>query len=557
MAFFEFNIAMSGLFAAQRGLSVTSNNITNANTKGYSRQVLGQQADTPLSGIGVGMTGTGVATTNVSRVRDSYLDNKLWSQSDRLGEYNIKVAQNSIIEGVFGEPSDSGFTTVFNNMFTSIDSLSQSPSSGETKAALKQNMISYTKYYNSIATSLSNYQQDLNYELKAKVDEINTLAGRIQSLNSQVFQAEIHGDEANNFRDERDLCVDRLSELINVEAKETEINRDGKTFKTFSVKVAGQSLVDHTTLRELDITVRADGDKLNAEDLDGLYDVVWKDGLEFDMSDSNMSGELKGIIDMRDGCGVNGEVSYNGIPYYIKRMDEYVREFAKTMNEEYSKDSEGYIHVTGPGIDFIKKEDDGSTTYYKLVDGKKEVITPTAPATSIDYQVKYQLFTYSDGTSKAAPEENPDLKNNDYSKMTAANLSISKQIYDDKIRTTYGHDPLASNDTNPDPSDTSFLLNLSSQKNNKDMFKEGDPKDYMVAIFSELGISAQEAQMHQSTQTSVTNNIKNQRLSVSQVETTEEFTNLIKYQQAYQAAAKIMNVIDGIYDTTIFKLGNF
>ena len=76
MAFFELNIAMSGLFAAQRGLQVTSNNITNASTKGYSRQVLSQKADTPLTGLGVGMTGTGVATTGVNRLRNSYLDTK-------------------------------------------------------------------------------------------------------------------------------------------------------------------------------------------------------------------------------------------------------------------------------------------------------------------------------------------------------------------------------------------------------------------------------------------------------------------------------------------------
>ncbi len=102
MAFFEFNIAMSGLFAAQRGLQVTSNNITNATTTGYSRQQLSQTASTPLSGIGVGMTGTGVSTTGITRVRDSYIDSKLWTQSAKLGEYNIKVTQNSLIEGVFG-----------------------------------------------------------------------------------------------------------------------------------------------------------------------------------------------------------------------------------------------------------------------------------------------------------------------------------------------------------------------------------------------------------------------------------------------------------------------
>ena len=89
------------------------------------------------------------------------------------------------------------------------------------------------------------------------------------------------------------------------------------------------------------------------------------------------------------------------------------------------------------------------------------------------------------------------------------------------------------------------------------MFKEGDPKDYMVAIFAELGINAKEVEMYQTTQTSVVQNLTNQRLSVSQVDTSEEFAYLIQYQQAYQASAKVMTTIDKIYETTIFKLGNF
>lgn len=81
MAFFEFNVAMTGLFAAQRGLQVTSNNITNASTQGYSRQKLSQQAGMPLGGLSVGMIGTGVVTTGINRIRDSFIDNKIWTLS--------------------------------------------------------------------------------------------------------------------------------------------------------------------------------------------------------------------------------------------------------------------------------------------------------------------------------------------------------------------------------------------------------------------------------------------------------------------------------------------
>lgn len=639
MAFFEFNIAMSGLFAAQKGLQVTSNNITNATTKGYSRQQLSQQASTPLSGIGVGMVGTGVSTTGITRVRDAYVDSKLWTQNAKLGEYNIKVTQNSLVESVFGEPSESGFTAVFNNVFDAMSDLSKNPSSGEAKVALREELISFTKYYNNISTSLKQYQQDLNYDLKATVKEINTLATRIQSLNKQIFESEIYGDDANTFRDERDLCIDRLSQIANVEVTEYEEEINGHTVQKFKVRLAGQTLVDHTNLNTLSVEVRGQiekdidkkverlceiykelqdpnlaattedklkaekdeiykelqefdniveingnnitykrdgrivealivdangnatsqkvyGGKLNEEDIDDIYDIVWSTGNPFDMTNENLSGELKGIIDMRDGGGTGSDVTYNGIPYYIKRMDNYVREFAKAMNEQYSKDENGYIEIDAltigtNKISFVEKDDNGNVV--ACYDENKNKLTLTndeLKTVEEGYTTKYKLFTYNTGNAQGVPATGDDILGNDYSKLTAENFSISEELYSDisNMRTTYDES---------NPSDTSFLLELLAQKNNKHMFKEGDPKEYMIAIFSELGINAKEAQMYQSTQSAVTTAIENQRLSKSQVDTTEEFTNLIKYQQAYQAAAKIMNTIDGIYETTIFKLGNF
>lgn len=572
MAFFELNIAMSGLFAAQRGLQVTSNNISNANTTGYSRQVLSQKASTPLSGIGVGMTGTGVSTTGINRVRDSYIDRKLWSQNPKLGEYNIKVTQNSVVESAFGEPSDTGFTAVLNDLFTGISNLSTEPSSNANKVALKEQMVSFTKYYNNITSTLEKYQQDLNFDLKNTINEVNNLTTRIQSLNEQIMNAEIYGDEASSFRDERDNCIDRLSEIIDIEVQETEYEVEGNTISKLTIKAAGQTLVDHLNSNTLQIEVR--DTKLNAEDAEGLYDIVWSNGTRFDMTDVNMSGELKGIIDMRDGCGTGEANSYSGIPYYIKRLDNYVRQFAKTMNEEYSKTTEGYIQindytVNGKTATLLEKDSSGNMNFYdedkNLIgtikknaagemiltdqDGKDVGLSShEVSALSNGYSTAYALFTYTTGDTSGKPVSAEELT--DYNQMTSTNFSISKELLDDpaSMRTLYDES---------NPSDTSFMLNLLSQKNNKDMFKEGDPKDYMVAIFSELGINAKEAEMYQSTQTSVVQNLTNQRLSVSQVDITEEFTYLIQYQQAYQAAAKVMNTIDGIYETTLFKLGNF
>lgn len=643
MAFFELNIAMSGLFAAQRGLQVTTNNITNASTKGYSRQVLSQKADTPLTGLGVGMTGTGVATTGVNRLRNSYLDTKIWNQNAKLGQYNIKVTQNSIIESVYGEPSDSGYTKVHDGLFSSLSTLSTDPTSNEGKIAVREKIISFSQYYNNIAAALEGYQKDLNLEIKTTVEEINSLGARIQSLNKQIFEAEMYGDEASSFRDERDLCIDRLSQIIDVEASENEVEVNGNTVKRFSVKIAGQPLVDHLSLNVLELQVRGEtegeidrlveqlkgqydalkanpGDstiqskiaklqaqllkvddgvkiatdgtvtftnnkkemitvlsldaageaktttagtgKYNEADVDGLYQITWSNGLDFDMTSNQLSGEIKGLIDMRDGCGTNAEVSYKGIAYYRERMDNYVRTFAKTINEEYSKDEQGRIIIEEltnrtlasgknvASVGYVSHDGDENYTFYDqngneitgLSDEEKKELSGM-------YTTKYKLLSCATEDTKNTPTDGKELVG-DYSAMTANDFTISLEIFSDvsQMRTTYD---------SSNPSDTSFMLNLLAQKDNRGMFKEGTPTDYMIGIFSELGINATEAKMYQSTQESVTNYLGQQRLSVSQVDTNEEFAYLIKYQQAYQAAAKVMNTIDGIYETTIFKLGNF
>lgn len=560
-AFFEMNIAVTGLFAAQRGLAVTSNNINNAATKGYSRQVLDQRAANALPGYGKGMIGTGVDTTQVRRMRDSYLDQKLWGQKDTLGEYKIKNEQNSLIESIFGEPSDAGFTKVFDDLFSSINDLTKLPSEGERQDALRQMAISFTKYYNSASQKLTEYQRDLNFELKSKVEELNNLVTRITSLNDQIYRAELTGDIANTLRDERELCVDRLSQIVNVDAEEIEVTRpDGQKDKQFQIKMNGQVLIDHTFGRLMKVSARPEGDKNNPEDGEGLYDVMWEDGLTFYMNDKDLSGELKGIIDMRDGRGsssftIDGveqdpAVKYKGIPYYINKLNQFVQTFAKNMNEVYNQDKDGKQELT----DFELKN--GTT-----VGGDTKVKVP-----------KYLMFSFTTGNEKTpANIEDLLLKDTDgkvivdadgvaqidYSKITAREFSISADILESgsNIRTNYEHDPLEG--TNPNPSNNDLLLALASQKNNRKMFKDGDPKDFMVSMFSELGINAKEAAMYEKTQTNVITTIENQRLGVSQVDTNEEFINLVKYNQAYQAAAKVLTTIDGIYETTIFKLGSW
>lgn len=682
MAFIEFEIAKTGLFASQRGLQTTMNNITNATTEGYSRRVLEQKAERPIGNIKTGMMGTGVQTLGIKRMRDSYIDQKIWGNSPALGEYNIKVQQNYLLEAAFNEPSDTGFTTIFNTMFNAISNLSINPSSDVDKTNVKEAMVSFSKYYNNISGTLSKCQQDLNFDIKNTVNEINNLSINIRDLNEQITYAEIYGNEASDFRDERDKCLDRLSELINIEVEENEIETKGHIVKRMTVRAAGQVLVDDKVCNTLEVETRgeeerkineelktlkdtidqtqinesvnkiigmskrvqqttddegnvilkftqrngkvvtlynsitkeitsADNGRLNPEDVDGLYDIKWSSGLTFTMSDSNMSGELKGLIDMRDGSGSHGRDvpnqtfnTYNGMPYYINRIDTYVKTFAKTMNEVYGKTDDGrtliepYETTSGHLITSItfdkngeikdyycenckqvltdlgeyrrnpdgslvldangnpipapiyKKDENGNTLYDQngnpIVD--PDALSPQEEKEKFEKEyVPYLLFSYSSGDIEGTPVASRDM---DYANLNAGNFSISYELFEDpsSMKTLYDKE---------NPSDTSFMLKLLEQKDNKQMFKEGDPKDYMIAIFAELGINTNEAEMFQATKNAISLNLDNQRKSVSQVDTSEEFVYLIQYQQAYQASARMMTTIDKIYEITINKMGSW
>lgn len=595
-AFFEFNIAVSGLFAAQHGLNVTSNNINNALTPGYSRQLLYQKASPALGGQSVGMVGTGVTATHIARVRNSYLDMKIWNQNDSLGEYRVKTEQNALIEGVFGEPSDAGFTKIFNDVFKSIDDLSKLPSERERKEAMKQMIKSFTKYFNSASESLKGFQRDLNFEVRAKVDEINMLTTRVESLNREIYQAELGGAIANSLRDDRELCVDRLSQLINVDAKEVqEVGADGKLENHFVIKANGQTLVDHYFSRQLTVETRLTDDKKNPEDADGLYDVRWSDGLPFDMGDSKLSGELKGVIDMRDGRGTASfpdgaggvstpDVTYNGIPYYRSKLDKFSSIFSERMNEIYSKDVDKDIELTldraidppittvppltpstpGPpptrGTSIYKRVDgDGNATYYAK-DGAGNKVPLTVGGNPLNAAQIQSLETASSPRYKLFTCE-PTGPNDNRTPSEAFRLDENIEKDSNYIRTNYAYEIDFTTDpptvTNPNESANDLFLELLQQKDNSKMFNEGDPKDYMISMFSELGINAKEAKMYLKTQENITNVIENQRLAVSQVDLNEEFMNLVKYNQAYQAAAKLINTIDNIYETTIMRLGSF
>jgi flagellar hook-associated protein 1 FlgK len=623
-SFFEFNVATSALFVARGGLDTVSHNVSNASTKGFTRQVVEQRATTPLTfNNGRGMIGTGAEIYGINQIRNFYLDKKYWSESGVLGEYSTKTTHLSAMEQVFNELPETGLNTQFNDFFSRLQVLSESAGEATYRGNLVELGNSMTTFFQNTYETLKKQQRDINSEVKVTVDRINSIGQQIKSLNKQIANYELDGSKANDLRDARASLVDDLSQYVNIEVNETETNLDyaagmypnpedrGKSAKVFSVMINGNDFVKGDEINLLECRERKALDDAgkpvslyyNPEDNAGLYDIYWKgSNSKFDMYHPDLSGNLRGLIDTRDGNNENyianastnsydpatgklvldlpagsridlsaggGKISvfdpvtgrtteytyasynyntttkkaeftivnpdvndlftksgvqvsvgqtseYKGIPYYMSRLNDLVRTFATAINEGRYMDGTQIEDVTGHLYGYGTKGDTGNLFY-----------------------------TYKDASGNEAKF---DANYNIYN-MTADNFYVNKDVLDNL-------DLLAASEIfETGKSDNSVILDFLTLKENDSLFKEGSLQDFIIGISVELGIDVKQAENFEKNYTDVTMNIDNQRLSVSGVDINEEMINMIKYQQQYQAAAKLINVIDGIYDTTINRLG--
>jgi flagellar hook-associated protein 1 FlgK len=549
-SFFGLNVAVRGLYAAQRNLDVVNHNVNNTNTEGYSRQVAVQKAARPMAVYdGTGMVGTGANVTSVERIRDEYLDFKYWSEQTTKGEWAAKQEVLSDLEVSFNEPSDSGFTTIMDDFYSSMQELAKDPSSSACRALVKQKAVTLCKYFNSMATHLEDLQSDVNNRVKTKVEEINSYATQISQLNRQIYMTELDGSNANDLRDQRTVLVDKLSGLVNVDANEVVAGRlpNGDPDKHFVITISGKTLVDHFKVSEVAVVQRQQ--KVNEEeDIPNLYQVQWKDGNELNVK----GGELKGYLDVRDGNEAEGgdNPNYKGIPFYIKKLNQFVQTFAMNFNE-------GFTNITRDASGNVTGVD--STTASGHVDGqglKSTTTTPTAPTRFFTTANTDGVSQYSSdfiGTIPTSPPASAATVDSyivgQYTgQLTAKNIAVSLDIIDDP-------NLIATSDAAGEVGNIEILNQLLDFREDTKMFAEGKPEDFMKSLVATLGIDSQQSVTLSDIQDTIVKQLDNRRLAESGVSLNEEMANLVKFQQAYNSAAKMITTMSEIYDTLINKLG--
>src|SRR6478672_10318495 len=219
--FVGIQTSLRGLLAQQRALDVTSHNIANASTVGYTRQEVNLAATQPLNvnagGMANGgMLGTGVDVASYRRVRDQFLDLQYRAQNMQLGDQTARSDALQNVELSFAEPGDSGIQNALDEFFGSWSDLSNSASSGAAKQAVIDKSRTLAQQINDLQGNLASARQaaaDEYTQTAGAGGQINQMANDLSATLNAIRSAEMTGSQPNDLYDRRDLLLDQLSTM--------------------------------------------------------------------------------------------------------------------------------------------------------------------------------------------------------------------------------------------------------------------------------------------------------------------------------------------------------
>ncbi|MBW2338782.1 MAG: flagellar hook-associated protein FlgK [Deltaproteobacteria bacterium] len=313
------NIAKTALSAQRHGIDVTAHNIANVNTPGYSRQSPVIEAKEPAAYGGV-LLGQGVDTTDVARATDQFVENQLMQQESSMASSTEMEGYMQILEGLFNENSETSISAMLAEFWTLWHDLANHPAGASERTALYQHGILLSRQFNNLEAELTNLETDLTSAVDVGVGRINEITREIADINTKIVGLEA-SKVANDLRDKRTSLVSELSEYMDV-----------KTFQQSNgsltvITAKGCVLVQGNDSYDLEMG-GVTGDR-----------VTWQSSgnAVVDLTDYISNGKLGGWLAMRD------EV----IAKYKLDLDALAKEFIWAINHQHTQGVG--LHLFEPG----------------------------------------------------------------------------------------------------------------------------------------------------------------------------------------------------------------
>ena len=614
--FTSFNAGVSGLQSSQAGLNTTAHNLANTKTQGYTRQQNINKdtyyqtiKTTTNSTLQVGY-GTTIAT--IRQIRNEFLDKEYRKEVSRQTFYEVQYNTATEIEDILGETEGVEFNDVLSDIWQTVQDLSTNPKSITNRKLFITQAESFLEKAQNVYSALKSYQVNLNSQIESQVTSINKIADQIAELNTKISAAEASGlENANDYRDARNLLLDQLAEYTNYDYYEDSTGQ-------VNVRINNAPLVDesrsyHMACKNIK-NQKYDEATGTYTDIESspMYTVVWEKNGYGEVYDINRAysqeeetdmGSLLGILTARGkNVGVYTDIVQNPTSYELEnynnttgncllekveaQFDLLIHKIVTAVNDAFAPNVDADLTgVSGTdakgnampaltnakvldannclvGADddetigtevFTRKGQGSRYTVYTVngpvttTDENGNTITLTKENVAADGTKTYSLYVYN--------EEDADDKNTLY---TLQNLEVNSSL-----KENYSYLPVKGNPATGNYGTylrTPYETILASWRKEDTALDPNALSKYGADGFYDamVGNLATQGSVWKSimeNQTKETESIEDKRQQIAGVSTEEEMTSLLMYQHAYNAASRYITTVDAMLQHLIERLG--
>lgn len=497
-SFMGLETSKRGLFTQQSALYTTGHNISNANTLGYSRQRVNMEATAGFPGVGLnagtmpGFLGTGVQAGSIQRIRDGFVDQQYRQESTKLGYWDTTSKAISQMEDVLAEPSTYGLQKSLSEFWQSLQDLTVNPKDGGARSVVIRRGEAVADSFNHMHKSLTDIQTNLGKEIDITTVEVNSILQQISELNEQITKVEPNGYLPNDLYDARDVLIDKLSAILPIE--------------TSYEKSGGRALAIAEGAVTITLKMK-NGTPIAIELVNGNKSATLK-------TDPNSLVGTTGSNDPIIGMTIESSDGTLYTPGHAEFLDQGQ---LKSLMNSYGKD-------------------DGTGLYPDMIGELNKMAEAFVTEFNIIHRRGYGL---------------DDTTLNDFfdpAGLDAGNIKVSDAIIKDPSK-------LATSDVAGEEGNSKIAKELADLQ-----FKAigvlGSPiQDYYKSVIGKLGVDGRQAENNTLNSATLLGAVENRRASISAVSLDEEMTDMIRFQQAYNASARMITVVDETLDKIINGMG--
>ena len=553
--FSALSSAKLGLLAQQLAIEVTGQNIANVETEGYSRQDVTFEANTPRHAIKYGsmhQIGTGVRVAGIERAHDQFLFEQIMDEGDLTGSTEVKKEIFEQLEVLFNEGSGRSLNDALSSFFASVHDLATNARGLSERADLVSKAEHLASTFNQTGKQLYTIQRNIDATIETEVTQINSLATQIGKLNESIHANEPASQyKANDLRDNRDRLVKELSKKIDIQLIEESDNQIGLTLKD------GTALVLKDRVFKLSTSLNGDNDSFKD------VNIEYGSGLK-NITSTITGGELRGYLDMRD--------------IEVKSVLDKMNILSASFIQEFNGIHKAGFGLDGSsGLDFFSPLD---VTVDHDVDNTGTAVvsmTNASPTTvsvdefeivfnsSYDYTLNNLTTNASSGTFTFTTGSTFNIKDGFAVTISGAAVSGDKVTFSVSEDSASGmavsstitantRKIAAGTTTNGDGANALLMADLQNTLSFNSVTWSGSGSgsytfdEYYNAVVSTIGIESFSAQATLRQQEGIMLQLNSRRESISGVSIDEEMIKMIKFQQAYNASARMISVVDEMLD---------